>query len=49
MAVVVGSFDELAARQPSRAHVTAPASGSRLLTSAYRTREHRETACRSFP
>ena len=24
-------------------------SGSRLLTSAYRTREHRETAFRSFP
>ena len=37
------------ARQPRRTHETAPASGSRLLTSTYRTREHRETACRSFP
>jgi hypothetical protein len=39
----------LVARQPHRAHETAQASGSRLLTSAYRTREHRKTACRSCP
>jgi hypothetical protein len=34
---------------PARHMRRPPASGSRLLTSAYRTREHGETACRSFP